>query len=120
MENIFLLLIIICAMLSHIVSLFGGLVIVKKYEEFFKDLNFPCVFDVNNFYAHRFWFSLLTIIVSFGLFISSAGLLVDILNNTQPFVVFKYSIINLMVGVLIFQFNYYILRDRRNIKKQEK
>lgn len=112
MQGIFILLIII-ATTVHLLAIGSGLMVVKKYESCLQKLTYFCIFDVNNFYSHRLWFVLLSLIVSFGYLIFSAELFIQLTGAFKPLFILKYILMNLAVGALILQYNYFILKDRR-------
>ncbi len=101
------------AMVSHVLAVIGGIFVVKKYEAELKDMCYKTLFDINNFCSHKMWFTLLSIVVSFGYLSIGAELFIKIFNATTGVNVLKYVLLNLAVGVLILQYNYLILKDRR-------
>ena len=101
------------AMLAHVLAIISGVVVVKKYEQRLQNLSFTCMFNVNDFTAHKLWFVILSLVVSFGYLILGAGLFVKAAHISHSLSVLENALMNLSVGILITQYNYFVLRDRR-------
>jgi hypothetical protein len=113
MSVVFIILISI-AMLVHIASVVGGVLVVRKHEEELKTLSLFDVFNTSNFCAHKLWFVILSILVSFGYLTFGAELFTRILSVSfnSPHIL-KYILMNLAVGVLICQYNFFILKKEK-------
>jgi len=101
------------AMLSQVVAATSSLFVVKKFEAQFKVLRYFCMFDVRNRVSHRMWFSLLALVVSFSYLSCGAELFIKVLNANNGLNILKYILTNAAVGIMIIQYNYFILKDRR-------
>lgn len=107
------------AMLSHLLAAVSSVLVIKKYEDYLKRLGHFSLFNVNNFCAQRLWFVLLSLCVSFGYLIFGAEHFVRNLSAFNGLNTVKYVLMNLAVGTMILQYNYYILKDRRNKNTKE-
>lgn len=99
--------------LLHFIALITGIVVLKKYEEYFQELKFPCVLNPFNLVSHKFWMLVFSCIVSAGLFIMSMehidATLKMVGGGTSP----KDALMGILVGILIIQYHLFLLMDRR-------
>jgi hypothetical protein len=100
-------------MVIHTVAAGSGILVIRKYEKYLQQLNYFSMFNPNNFCAQRLWFVLLSVLVSFGYFIFAAELFVKVNNALIGWHILKYVVMNMTVGILILQYNYFMLKDRR-------
>ena len=94
---------------SHIVALVTSFLVLRKYEKYLQQLSFKTMFDIHNFCSHRLWFIPLSIVVSFFFILTNAQVFVE----KQQVDTLQYTIMGVLVAGLIIQFNYFILKDRR-------
>lgn len=108
-----IILLLITTMLIHIGGVISGVFIIQKYEDSLQKLSAFSIFNYNNICAHRLWFVILSICVSFAYLIFGAEYLVKVLKTFHVGHL-KYILMNTFVGILILQFHFFVLKDRRN------
>lgn len=102
------------AMLIHTVAVGSSILVIRKYEDYLKNLTFLNLFNINNRCSHRVWYTLLSICVSFGYTMFAAELFIKFHSAITNVCILKYILMNIAVAVLILQYNFFILKDRRN------
>lgn len=104
---------VICVMILHILGVISGLCTVKKFESYLQNLSYTSMFDTNDMNAHKLWFVLLSVCISFGYFIFGAETLIELSKGVDMLCRLKYICMNFAVAILIMQYNYFLLKDRR-------
>ncbi len=114
MEQLALLALTVLALVIHGMGVISGFLVMRKYEDRFKNLDLFGMFKPCNFCAQRLWFILLSVVVSIGYFILASQLFVEIHAHNFSQHTVKYVMFNMAVGILIVQYGYFMLKDRRS------